>query len=107
MPDRPAFARLGLAKADVWHTPWPCLSLAGVVEAPGHRWREAGQAHPSHGPAIPCHRIRGGLGAVPGRQSRSAQQPDVRQAGKQMGAMAGRETNGGIARRCWRSDAIG
>jgi hypothetical protein len=24
-----------------------------------------------------------------------------------MGAMAGRETNGVIARRCWRSDAIG
>ncbi len=45
MPDRPAFARLGLAKADVRHTAWPCLLLAGVAEAPGHRQREAGQAH--------------------------------------------------------------
>ena len=107
MPDRPAFARLGLAKADVRHTPWPCLSLAGVAEAPGHRQREAGQAYLSHGPAIPCHRIRGGLGAVPGRPSQTAQQPEVHQPGKQMGAMAGREANAGIARRRWKSDAIG
>jgi len=100
MPDRPAFARIGLAKADVRHTAWPVLLLAGVGEAPGHRPREAR-------PAVPRHRIRGGRGASPGRRSRTAQQPEVRQAGKHEGAMAGREANGGIARRGWRSDAIG
>gem|GEM_PF-6057186 len=107
MPDRPAFARLGLAKADVRHTAWPCLLLAGEAEAHGHRQREAGQAQLSHGPAVFCHRILGGRGALPGRSSRTAQQPEVRQAGKHEHAMPGREANGGIARGCWRSDAIG